>query len=501
MSRYQLATPLTQSSVLVRHILRYLGATIGVVICTGLSYLIQLDRSPANLPMFYLLVVMLTALFWGRGPAIWASMFSFLSINWFFITPRFTLIVKESSEWLTLCMFLFTAGLTGQLTALLKARALEARQHQREMTVLSEATWAVASQLDTRSALVEVVKQVAKVVDLERAAIIAIENGSRRIVASYPDENVDESSRHDPDQWCADGGTSLAIEMNQRRLGTVFIKLGESKSVSPEQQQIVDTLVNHSAIILQRDGLMKTEAHAVALVDANRLKTALLSMVSHDFRSPLTSIKACVSTLLGEGPPLEAETQRELYQAIEQETDRLNLLVGNILDLSRLEADAWRPNFELTPVTELIGMVLASFGPDANRRILVNLDRNLADIMVDSAQMTQVLRNLLENALKYSPSESKVEITTKSEEQKAVIEILDRGRGLSATEKDQIFEPFIRGAGLEESSIPGLGIGLAVCKGLVEAHYGTLTAENRTDGGAIFIIKLPLEEFKPGPSQ
>ncbi len=473
--------------------LRYLGATAGVSLCTLLVELLHLDRSPVNLPMFYLLVVMVSALFWGRGPAIWASLISFLSINWFFITPRYTFTVKESSEWFSLCMFLFTAGVTGQLTAMLKARALESRRRQQEMAVLSDAGWAVVSQLDTRSALTEVVRQMSKVVDLDSAVIVATDDGADRIAVTYPDSYGVKLKDLESDEWCENGGMILEIEMNQKRLGSVYLRLAKRASLTSEQGQIVNSLVNHSAVILQRHGLMKIESHAVALADADRLKTALLSMVSHDFRSPLTSIKACVSTLLGEGQPLEQETQRELFQAIEQETDRLNLLVGNVLDLSRLEADAWRPKLELTPVTELVGMVLDSFAPDSNRRIIVNLDPNLNDVLVDSAQMTQVLRNLLENALKYSASDSSVEISTKIEDYNAFIKVRDSGRGLADNEKEKIFEPFYRGAGLEESSIPGLGIGLAVCKGLVEAHNGTLTAENNENGGAIFIIMLPLD--------
>ncbi len=472
----------------------YAAATVGVLALTQIITLLNLSSSPSNAPILYFLVVTLAAVRWGRGAAIWASVCSFLCINWFFLTPRNTFVVSSQSDWISLCMFLFTATVTGQLTALLKARAFEARQRQREVSALAEATWAVASQLDTQSALVEVINQVAKVVDLERAAIVANQDGQSLVVAMYPDDFARDE--FNIDEWCADGGIKLPIEMNQKSLGFVCLKLGDSKSVTAEQKQLIDALVNHSAIILQRDGLMKSESHSIALAEGDKLKTALLSMVSHDFRSPLTSIKACVTTLLGEGRPLEPSVKRELYEAIEQESDRLNLIVGNVLDLSRLEADNWRPRLEVTPLTELIGLVLDSFSVESNKRIIVTMHPEVNEVLVDCAQMAQVLKNLLENALKYSPADSEVEIRTSIENGLAKIDILDNGRGLSDEEKTKIFDPFFRGAGLRESSIPGLGIGLAVCKGLVEAHRGSLTAETRSGGGAIFSIMLPLEEVK-----
>jgi len=339
--------------------MQYLCATLAVALVTSVVLQFGLGATVANAPILYLLVVTVAALFAGRGVAIWVSFASFLVINWFFVTPRYTLTVQSPTEWITLCMFLFTAVITGQLVAL-------------------------------------------------------------------------------------------------------------------------------------RDALIQSRSEAAALADADRLKTALLSMVSHDFRSPLTAIKASVSTLLSEGKPLDTETHKVLCQTIEQETDRLNLLIGNILDLSRLEAGAWQPKIEATPVSELIGMVLDNFNAELNKRIVVQIDSQLTDIAIDSVQMVQVVKNLVENALKYSPSDSLVEIVAGRDDESTTIAVLDRGSGLSGEDIEHIFERFYRGVGLPESSLPGLGIGLAVCRGLVEANGGTLAAGNRQGGGAVFTISLPL---------
>jgi two-component system sensor histidine kinase KdpD len=362
---------------------RYLVAIAGVGGITAFIRVFQLDASVSNVSMIYLLSVALSALYVGRGPAIFSSFLAFVCFDWFFVNPKHTLTVKDPSEWLALCMFLFSAILIGQLTAALQARAEEARKHQREAAALAEARWA------------------------------------------------------------------------------------------------------------ERELLMKNEARAAALEEADRLKTALLSMVSHDFRSPLTSIKASVSTMLQDGSPLDAETAKGLLQAVDQETDRLNRMVGNILDLSRLEANAWKPRTEPTAVSELIGMSLDSFSVEGNARVVVKLANDLPEVLVDSAQVAQVIKNVVENALKYSPANSIVEIEVVKENEYVVLQVLDRGSGLPA-DADQMFKPFWRAPELHESSTPGVGIGLAIARGLAEANGGMLSAKNRSGGGCNFRVSLPV---------
>lgn len=467
----------------------YVYATIGVIALSAIIVAFKLDESIANISMLYLLIVIVSALVLGRGSAIWASLNAFLAINWFFVNPRYTFFVHETTDWFVLSMFLIVATVTGQLMALLKARALEARQHERSTAALAEASWAVASQFETGSAMLEVLKQMSKVMDVEAAAVISFENEAPKMVASIPGNQVDSQL------VLTDSAStiSLPIATNDVQFGSVVIKLmsGETK-LSAVQMKVVNTLVSHCAVILQRDVLMKNDAKTQALADADRLKTALLSMVSHDFRSPLTSIKASVSTLMSEGEPLDVETQKGLHQTIDHETDRLNRMVGNILDLSRLESDAWRPKLEAISVVELVGMALGAFSREDNLRIDINLDPQLPEVNVDCVQMVQVIKNLVENALKYSDASRKVQIRSRKGGSEAILEVLDRGRGLSDIDAKNIFEPFYRSRELQESSLPGVGVGLAVCKGLVEAHGGSLIAENREDGGATFRVTLPL---------
>ena len=213
--------------------------------------------------------------------------------------------------------------------------------------------------------------------------------------------------------------------------------------------------------------------------------------MSHDFRSPLAAIKASVTGLLQGDAPWDKSTQRELLTGIDQETDRLNRMVSNILALSRLEAGAWRPQCEMTTISELLGAALDTFNSEENKRIRVHIETT-REVSLDSVQIVQVLHNLLENALKYSEPDSLVELCVAQREDTLQIEVSDRGYGIPFGEEERIFERFYRASRWQESAQPGSGIGLAICRGLIEAHGGELTAKNREGGGAFFSIALPV---------
>jgi two-component system sensor histidine kinase KdpD len=490
---------------------------------TGFISLVHADQSMTVIPMLYLLVVTAAAFLLGSLPAVFASVIAFLAFDWFFVEPRYQFTVQDPAEWLALTMFLITAILTGQLTALLRTRAEEAQRGRQETAALAEASWAIASQLDRDHAINKVVSQLAQVVNPDYVSVLLPdEENKHSTVTEYVDPANKDPVHLSPDcvnfvlthadsiGWdrAKPGGVGLEkpgtvylpILLDSAVLGVLFMRLKPGMTMSSSQKQVIMSIVNHAAVIIQRDKLMKAEAMAHALAQADKLKTALLSMVSHDFRSPLTSIKASVSSLLQGGTPLDQQTQQSLLQAVDEETDRLNKMVGNILALSRLEAGAWSPRKETVEMKELIGSALDSFSDDENKRIRVDVDGNVQEIIVDSVQMVQVVRNLIENALKYSPPETFVELKVSRTDGGVLIEVMDRGSGLPKGNEQQIFKPFYRAPGLVESSTPGVGIGLALCRGLVDVNGGVVTADNRQGGGAVFRVTLPQEtevEQKP----
>jgi two-component system sensor histidine kinase KdpD len=284
----------------------------------------------------------------------------------------------------------------------------------------------------------------------------------------------------------------LPLTVEQRMLGVLYLRLPAGRRVLTRERRIIESLANLAVVVMERCRLTRAEAEAAVLQEADRLKTALLSMVSHDFRTPLASMKVVATGLLQDGISWDAATQRELFLTLNQEIDRLNRMVGNILDLSRLEAGAWRPQFESTPLVELTGAALGSFSAVENRRIQVTRDPAVVEVWLDPVQMVQVLHNLVDNALKYSPEGSLVELHALRREDEFVIEVLDRGPGLPEGDEEHLFQRFYRAPTLQARALPGVGIGLALCRGLVEAHGGRLAACNRDGGGAIFQITMPL---------
>jgi len=487
----------------------YAASLAGVAAMTCVIAAVPGADHTANVSLLYLMVVMGNAYWFGRNAAVFTSFLAVLSFDWFFVAPRYTFTVNDPDEWLALSVFLVTATVISQLTTTLNRHASEALRREQETTALAQASWAVASQVDHSQVLAEVLRRLTDVVGSEAVAIIAPgENSAPEIVASdyhsgasLPDFASGEERAKVTQRLATEQSPSwdsqtiyLPLAIEQRIVGVLYLRLREGQVVTPGQRRVVEALCNHAAVSLERHRLTQAEAQTQALAEADRLKTALLSMMSHDFRSPLAAIKTSVTGLLQVGAPWDAAAQRELLQGIDHETDRLNRMVGNILALSRLEAGAWRPQCETVSLAELVGAALESFSGEDNRRIVIDLDTAPAEIWLDMVQIVQVLHNLLENALKYSPAGSAVELSARQENERLVIEVSDLGHGLAPGEEEFIFQRFYRAPRWRESSLPGAGIGLAICSGLVEAHGGTLTAANRPKGGAVFRLMLPLHK-------
>ncbi|MBU6451611.1 MAG: DUF4118 domain-containing protein [Cyanobacteria bacterium REEB67] len=512
----------------LRTALAAIFATLAVALITFLISWTRLDMVVANIPMLYLLVVLLAALTFGRFAAVLVSVESFLAFDYYFVQPTHQFTVSDPSEWVVLCMFLLTATIVSQLTVLLVDRIEEREQSRKETEALAQASYAVTSQLDLIKALDSVLIQLSKVIGLSSAAFIIIQDDGRLNVSRTFGEETADTTQSSPSNMVPTAATTIdnnapdpvafvitekkAVGMSQddhfhrairagaiyqpviveeRVLGVLHLETGAA-FLSDGEKRVIVSLSNLAGMIVQRDRLMKIEAQTEAIVKTERLKSALLSMVSHDFRSPLTSIKTSVNSLLSTGQPVSGEVQRRLLSAVDHETDRLNHLIDNILDLSCLEAGVLSLKLEQTPLAELVEAALNLLNEEENARIEVKLEAESDEVNVDCVLMAQVLRNLLENALKYSPVDAKVELETFAEENRFYIEIKDRGRGLPKSEEALVFTPFFRASEVKETSIPGMGLGLALSKGLVEAHQGTLSAYNREAGGAVFRITLPL---------
>ncbi|WP_370654080.1 ATP-binding protein [Methylophaga sp.] len=270
----------------------------------------------------------------------------------------------------------------------------------------------------------------------------------------------------------------------------------------PEQQKLLDTFLQQIAQAITRVRLAEQAKKTQLDMEAERLRNSLLSSISHDLRTPLATIVGSASTLVEEDKALKAEDKLELNRAIYDEAQRMSTLVNNILDMARLDAGAVVLNKQWYPLDEIIGVVLTRLQKRLEgRTVTVKLPPGTPMIYVDTVMIEQVLINLLENVLRYTPEKSPVEITAEASSFAVEISVADQGPGIPKGFESQLFEKFYRVR--HEAAQSGVGLGLAICRAIIEAHGGSIRAQNRPTGGAVFSFMIPLDHAPPmlGPEE
>jgi two-component system sensor histidine kinase KdpD len=265
--------------------------------------------------------------------------------------------------------------------------------------------------------------------------------------------------------------------------------------LDPEQLHLLESLVNQVALAIERTRLSDEAQQAHVRVETERMRNAILSSVSHDLRTPLATITGAASGLLDEQSRLNPDDRLELCRSIYREADRLDRLLKNLLDMMRIEAGAVHLNKEWHPLDEIVGAALLRLEERLRNHVVKTIfPPDLPMVQIDGVLLEQVLMNLLENAAKYAPAGTAVEISASAGDRELVVEVADRGQGIPAGEEIHIFDKFYRAKPAREG---GVGLGLTICRGIIEAHGGRIWAENRTGGGALFRFTLPLSEEQP----
>ncbi|HSN75544.1 MAG TPA: ATP-binding protein, partial [Anaerolineae bacterium] len=263
------------------------------------------------------------------------------------------------------------------------------------------------------------------------------------------------------------------------------------RHLTPEQRRLMDAFASQVAFALERAKLAEQARQAEVLQVTEKLQAALLNSVSHELRTPLVTITGSLSTLLADEDKLDVATQHSLIENAHEEAERLNRLVGNLLDMTRLEAGALAIHLQPCDVQDVIGAALNQMGNRLQgRSVQVNVPAGLPLVPLDFVPMVQVLVNLLDNALRYSPAQQPVEVSVRLKDRQIEVEVADRGMGIPSADLEHIFDRFYRLQRPGEAG--GTGLGLSICRGIVEAHSGSIRAHNRPGGGASFIITLPL---------
>jgi two-component system sensor histidine kinase KdpD len=502
---------------------RYLAALTGVAVMTVLIAAVIGTVHVTNISMLYLLVVLVAATRLGSGPAVLAAVSSFLAFDWFFVPPTHTFTVTEPGEWVSLLLFLVTAVITGELAADQRRRAHEAEQREREAVLLFDMLRLLgAAGVDT--ALAAAAERIRLELGLSAVGVQLTVAGREHSVAVGDDEGrtlarplqfasatvlsagrqPSALERGKPGRWLrvippspGEGGIAarrrhiLPVRSGDRGVGQlIVVRRPGTRGFGARDDRFLGVVATQLAALAERVELERDATEAEVLRQANELKTALLSAVSHDMRTPLASIKASAGSLRQRDVPWTDDEREEFAQAIEQQADRLDRIVANLLDLSRMEAGALRPQRALHDVGALVEDVLERLR-DRTQGHAVNttIPADLPPVSLDYVEIDQVLSNLVENAAKYAPAGTPIDVTIAPVGSSLVIEVADRGPGIPADALARLFEPFFR---VRRDGPSGIGLGLAVAKGLVEAHGGQITARNREGGGARFAFTLPL---------
>jgi two-component system sensor histidine kinase KdpD len=291
----------------------------------------------------------------------------------------------------------------------------------------------------------------------------------------------------------------LPLQTSGQVIGVLAIESPENEkgTLTGEQRRFLSSFASQVALALEKANLAEQARRAQLLEETEKLQTTLLNSISHDLRTPLASITGALSSLLVDADLLSEEARRDLARTAWEETLRLNRLVGNLLDMTRLESGAMKVVRQVYDVQELVGVTLAQM-PNRlqDRTVKLTIPNELPPVDIDLTLMVQALINLVDNALKYAPPSEPIEIEAYQEQQAVIVAVKDRGPGLRESELENIFSKFYR---LNPDGIGGTGLGLSIAKGIVEAHNGRIWAQNRAGGGAVFMMALPLADVEiPG---
>lgn len=511
----------------------YLVALLLTAAVTGVVALVRAVADVSNASMLYLLAVLACAIAFGIGPAVFASAAAFFAYDFFFVKPVYTITVNNSDEWFSLGLLLITGVITAQLAAAIRDRARDAERREREAIVLYDVV-RLLNRPDLEAALTAIAERLrqemnlsAVVIDLERAAplLVRAEAGDAggletARAAGLPPASIlsagvtpTDSKRGAPGRWIRVvpptlGATPAAarrerlykVPVNVRGAAAgslLLVRRRDAPLFRPEDDRLLSAVASQLGLAIERAQLTEEATQAEILRKTDELRTALLNAVSHDFRTPLSSIMAAAGSLLQEDISWTAEERSDFARAIQEEAGRLNRLVGNLLDLSRIEAGALRPDKGWYDLGALVDDVLGRLRPVTSRHhLVVQIPEDLPPVLIDYVEMDEVLSNLIENAARYTPPGTEITIAARCLDGELEIEVADRGPGIPVDALPRLFEPFYRPSQPGQPS--GAGLGLAVARGLVAAHEGRIRAENRARGGTSFVITLPLGTVEEG---
>ena len=490
----------------------YAYALVTVAICTGIAWAMFPYFAFSNLIMVYLLGVIVVATRYGRGPSLVASLLSVGAFDFFFVPPYFTFAVSDTQYFITFSVMLIVAVVISGLATRIRDQAESARERERRMAALYAMSRELASTRGVQGLLAAASRHITEVFRARVAVLLPDATGRLGGDGAAGAEFPMDTSEVAVSQWVYEhgqvagqgtdtlpGATGLYVPLLGSRgtVGVLGLRPNDPRSLqTPEQLHQLETFASQTALAIERARLAEDAEQAQVRAETERLRNSLLSSVSHDLRTPLASITGAASTLIENEARLDAATRRDLLEALHEEADRLNRLVQNLLEMTRLEAGALVPHTAWHSVEEVVGAALGRFGKSlAERPVTARIPAELPLVPMDDVLIEQVLINLIDNAIKYTPPGTPIEVSADETAGAVVVEVADRGPGLPPGEERLIFEKFHRTD--PAPSARGAGLGLAICQGIIRAHGGSIWAENRPGGGVALRFTLPLKDLPP----
>ena len=468
---------------------RYAGTAAAVVVIV-LAYHFVIRVNPTTVALTFLIGVLIVSANWGLQPAIFMALVATLAFNYYFLPPIGTLRINDPQNWVALLAFLVTALIASQLAERARREAQRANERRRE----AERLYKFSQQLLSSDNVVELLNAIPRYI-VERfgvkAAAISLPN---RPDVYRSSSAIHDLELHDLQLVCMRGEPMtdpekqvwfMPLRMGVRVVGSMGVS---GAMLSRETLEAMSSLI---AIAIERAGAIEKLGRAEAARESEQLRSALLDSVTHEFRTPLTGIKASATSLLS-NPGLDAAQRLELLTVIDEESDRLNRLVGEAAEMAQLDANQFELQLAAHPIQEAVDAALEKAKPALSQhRVEVRIPSDLPPVRMDQGRITEVVTQLLENAAKYSSPQSPIQITAEVGNRMVMTSVADRGPGIDDFEQSLIFEKFYRGRG-QRLQVQGTGMGLAIAKAIVEAHGGKIGVTSQPGHGSVFYFTLPL---------
>ncbi|HEY9076240.1 MAG TPA: ATP-binding protein [Anaerolineaceae bacterium] len=459
---------------------RHLAAFASVVVTTLILRYFKIYLEIQLVALLYLLPVMVSTVAWGLAPGILAGFFAFLAFNFYFITPFHTLAVHKTQDLITLIIFLIVSVTLSQLIGQARAGIRLARSREWEATCMYELISALAGLQNSQLIAQTLAEMVAKTFHFDQVEVlVAGENGKSAQVAASTGGDLEKNAPL----------TEIPLLTGRGQEGILRIWKC-SPQFSEAEKRLLEAFTSQGALALERIRLANGETRLRVLEESDRLKSSLLNSVSHELRSPLAAIKASISSLRTGAVDWNLPARQELMATVEEETDHLNLLVGNLLDMSRIESGALKPQKRWNSIAEIaLGVITKQRKLLTDYHLEIDFPKDLPLVPTDYIMIEQVFTNLLSNSIKYAPPGSRIGILGQIENGFLHVQVTNQGPPVPPEHLDRIFEKFYRVT--EADRVTGTGLGLSICKGIIEAHDGRIWAENQPDS-FVFHFLLPL---------